>query len=173
LLVDPLPWSADHSASTTILTVSRDGKLLAYGRREGGQDEVSVHVIDVDTHKELPDVLPSADYSSVEITNDHHGIYYAKAGPDGPRAYYHPMGTDAAKDRLLFGEKLDKEQELALAISDDNAFVYYLVVFGTGSEKTEVYLQNLQTSGPIVTVVNDLNSVFWTAWAGATALRAG
>jgi prolyl oligopeptidase len=170
LLVDPLPWSADHSASATILTTSRDGKLLAYGRREGGQDEVTVHLIDVDTHKELPDVLPSADYGSVEITNDHGGIYYAKAGPDGPRAFYHQMGTDTAKDKLLFGEKLDKEKELALEISDDNRFIYYLIVFGTGSEKTEVYLQDLQNGGPVVPVVNDLNSVFWTGWAGDTLL---
>ena len=58
LLVDPLPWSADHSVSATILNISRDGKLLAYGRREGGQDEVTVHIIDVDTQKELADVLP-------------------------------------------------------------------------------------------------------------------
>jgi prolyl oligopeptidase len=108
LLVDPLPWSADHSASATILTVSRDGKLLAHGRREGGQDEAAVHVIDVDTHKEFSDVLPSADYSSVEITNDHNGIYYGKAGPDGPRAYYHQMGTDAAKDRLQYQERARK-----------------------------------------------------------------
>jgi prolyl oligopeptidase len=170
LLVDPLSWTADHSASATIEAISRDGKLLAYGRREGGQDEVTVHVIDVDTHKELPDALPSANYGSVEITNDHSGIYYAKAGPDGPRAFYHKIGADVTKDKLLFGEKLDKEKELALEISDDNVFVYYLVVVGTGSEKTEVYLQNLETGGPIVPVVNDLNSVFWTAWAGNTLL---
>jgi len=170
VLVDPLPWSADHSASAVIMTVSRDGKLLAYGRREGGQDEVTVHIIDVDTHKELPDVLPKADYGSVEITNDHSGIYYAKAGQDGPRAYYHNMGTDTATDKLIFGEKLDKEKELALEISDNNAFLYYLVIFGTGSEKTEVYLQNIEKNGPIEPVVNDVNSVFWTAWAGNTLL---
>ena len=166
LLVDPLPWSADHSASATIEAISRDGKLLAYGRREGGQDEVTVHVMDVDTHKDFADVLPKAMYSSIEITNDHNGIYYAKAGADGPRAYYHKLGTEVGKDRLLFGEKLDKEKELALEISDDNTFVYYLVVFGTGSEKTEVYLQDLKSGGPIVPVVNDVNSVFWTGWAG-------
>ena len=170
LLIDPLPWSADHSASAVIMTASRDGKLLAYGRREGGQDEVTVHIIDVDTRKELPDVLPSADYGSVEITNDHSAIYYAKAGPEGPRAFYHKMGTETARDRLIFGEKLDKEKELALEISDDNSFVYYLVVFGTGSEKTEVYLQNIAKNEAVVPAVNDLNSVFWTAWAGNTLI---
>lgn len=37
LLVDPLPWSADHSVSATIEQVSKDGKYLYYGRREGGR----------------------------------------------------------------------------------------------------------------------------------------
>jgi prolyl oligopeptidase len=170
VLVDPLPWSADHSASAVILKISKDGKFLYYGRREGGQDELTVHILDVDARKELPDVLPSAAYGSVEPTNDHLGIYYAKATPDGPRAYYHAMGTDPANDKLLFGEKLDKEKELALEPSEDNAYLYYLVIFGSGSEKTEVYLQNLKDRGPIVPVVNDLNSLFWTAWAGNTLL---
>ena len=170
VLVDPLPWSADHSASAVIEKISRDGRFLYYGRREGGQDEVTVHVLDIDAHKDLPDVLPSADYGSVEPTNDHTGIYYAKATPDGPRAYYHAMGTDPASDKLLFGEKLDKEKELALEVSEDNSYLDYLVIYGAGSEKTEVYLQNLKQPGPVVPVVNDLNSLFWTAWAGNTLL---
>ena len=69
-------------------------------------------MLDIDAHKDLPDVLPSANYGSVEPTNDHTGIYYAKATLEGPRAYYHAMGTDPATDKLLFGEKLDKEKEL-------------------------------------------------------------
>jgi len=170
VLVDPLPWSADHSASAVIEKISRDGRFLYYGEREGGQDEVTVHVLDIDAHKDLPDVLPSADYGSVEPTNDHTGIYYAKATPDGPRAYYHAMGTDPASDKLLFGEKLDKEKELALEVSEDNSYLDYLVIYGAGSEKTEVYLQNLKQPGPVVPVVNDLNSLFWTAWAGNTLL---
>jgi prolyl oligopeptidase len=170
VLVDPLPWSADHSVSAVVEKVSKDGKFLYYGRREGGQDEVTVHILDIDAHKDLPDVLPSADYGSVEPASDHTGIYYAKATPDGPRAYYHAMGSDPAKDMLLFGDGLDKEKELALELSEDGSHIYYLVIFGTGSEKTEVYLQDLKNHGSIVPVVNDLNAVFWTAWAGNTLL---
>lgn len=170
VLIDPLPWSADHTASAVIEKISKDGKFLYYGRREGGQDERTVHVLNVAAHNELPDVLPSANYFSVEPTNDNTGVYYTKATPDGPRAYYHAMGSDPAKDKLLFGEKLDKDKILALEPSEDGSYLYYLVVYGSGSEKTEVYLQNLKNHGPIVAVVNDLNSLFWTAWAGNTLL---
>jgi prolyl oligopeptidase len=170
VLVDPTSWSADHSVSAVVEKVTRDGKYLFYGRREGGQDEVTVHVLDVDARKDLPDVLPSANYFSVEPTNDHAGIFYAKATADGPRAYYHKMGSDPASDKLLYGEKLDKEKILALEPSEDNSYLYYLIIYGSGSEQTEVYLQNLKEHGPIVPVVNDLKNLFWTAWAGNTLL---
>ncbi len=42
LLIDPLPWSVDHSASVTLENVSRDGKFAFYGRRDGGQDEITL-----------------------------------------------------------------------------------------------------------------------------------
>src|SRR5208337_1197665 len=133
-------------------------------------DEVVVHVLDIDAHKDLPDVLPSGRYFSVEPTKDHTGIYYSKWLPEGPRAYYHAMGTDPAGDKLLFGEKLDKEKQLALEPSLDGIYLYYVVIYGTGSERTEVYLQNLREHGPIVPVVNDVNSTFYPAWAGDTLL---
>jgi len=170
ILVDPTPWSADHSVSAVVQKVSRDGKYLYYGRREGGQDEITVHVLDIDAHKDLPDVLPSANYFSVEPTNDHAGVFYSRATAEGPRAYYHSMGTDPASDKLLYGEKLDKDKTLFLEPSEDNSYLYYLVIYGAGSEKTEVYLQNLKEHGAIVPVVNDLNNLFWTAWAGNTLL---
>jgi len=170
VLVDPLPWSADHSASAVIEKISKDGKFLYYGRREGGQDEVTVHVLDVDAHKELPDVLPSANYFSVEPTKDHSGIYYARAQAEGPRAYYHAMGTDPKSDKLLYGENLDKEKILGLEPSEDDSYICYLVIYGSGSERTEVYLQNLKEHGPIVPVVNDVNALFYTVWAGNTLL---
>jgi prolyl oligopeptidase len=170
VLVDPLPWSADHSANAVIEKASKDGKFLYYGRREGGQDEVTVHILDVDAHKDLPDVLPSANYFSVEPTKDRSGIYYTKALPEGPRAYYHVMGTDPGSDKLVFGEKLDKEKILLLEPSEDDSYIDYVVIHGSGSEKTEVYLQNLKEHGPIVPVVNDVKSLFWTGWAGNTLL---
>ena len=68
LLIDPLPWSNDHSASVTFENVSRDGKFVFYGRRDGGQDEITLRVWEVDTKRTLPDAFPKAQYFSVEPT---------------------------------------------------------------------------------------------------------
>jgi prolyl oligopeptidase len=166
VLVDPLPWSADHSASANIQNVSKDGRYLFYGRREGGQDEITVHVMDADARKDLPDVLSRAVYFSVEPTKDNAGIYYTKTTAEGPRAYYHAMGTDPAKDTLLFGQKLGKEMILLVQPSEDDNYLCFVVFYGSGSERTEVYVQNLKEHGPIIPVVNDQNSLFFPSWGG-------
>ena len=164
LLVDPLPWSADHSSSATILNVSKDGKLLFYGRREGGQDEVTVHIMDVDARQDLPDVLPARRYYSLVPTPDKKRIHYTRFTEIGPRAYYHDIGSDSAKDKLTFGGGLDKQKILVLDLSEDGRYLIYLVEVLAG--KSEVYVQDLKGAGPVVTVVNDLPSSFYPFLAG-------
>jgi prolyl oligopeptidase len=166
LLIDPLPWSKDHSASVTLRNVSKDGKLLFYGRREGGQDETTLHVMEVDARQDLADVLPSGRYFSVEPTPDNKRIYYTLATEKGPRAFYHEMGSDAAKDKLVFGEALDRQKILQLQVSDSGRYLVYSVAVGSAAEKTEVYLQDLKEQGPVVTVVSDLPSPFFPSLAG-------
>ncbi len=164
LLVDPLPWTADHSASATLLNVSKDGKLLFYGRRDGGRDEVSVHVMDVDARRDLPDVLPSGRYFRLEPTPDKKRIYYDLFTEKGPRVYYHDMGSDSSKDKLIFGEELDKQKILVLSLSEDGRYLVYLVAVLGG--KTEVYVQDLKEAGPVVTVAKDLPASFIPYLAG-------
>jgi prolyl oligopeptidase len=168
LLVDPLGWSKDHSASATIEEVSHDGKFLFYGRREGGQDEVTVHVLDVDSHRDLPDILPSAVYFSVASTPDNRGVYYTKATGKGPRAYYHAMGTAVVQDKLIYGESLARDRILSVFLSDDGRYLVYIVSHGSGSKQTELYIQNVRANGPVVTVVNDIESHFDAYFGGDT-----
>src|SRR5689334_2720163 len=58
VLLDPNTMSPDNSISVQIQDISTDGKLLAYGIRQGGEDEVSVSLLDVDTRKNIADRLP-------------------------------------------------------------------------------------------------------------------
>jgi prolyl oligopeptidase len=168
VLVDPTSWSADHSVSASLEAVSRDGKLLFYGRREGGQDETAIHALNVETHSDLSDVLPSAVYFSVTPTPDDRGVYYAKATPDGPRGYYHAMGTTADRDKIIFGSDLGKDKILGIDLSNDGAYLLYTVVYGSGSAQDALYIQNIKDHGPVVTIVNDIVSQFYGFFAGHT-----
>jgi len=168
VLVDPLPWTQDHSASATLEAVSLDGRLLFYGRREGGQDEITLHVLDVDAHRELPDVLPAAVYFSVDPSPNDKGIYYTKATPAGPRAYYHALGTTPSEDTLIFGRDLGQDKILLLDLSEDGAYGLYTVSYGAGSEQTALYVQDLKHRGPVVRIIDGIKSRFLGFWADHT-----
>jgi prolyl oligopeptidase len=166
VLIDPLPWSDDHSASVTLENVSRDGKFVFYGRRDGGQDEITPRVLDLESGKTLPDAFPKGQYFSIEPTPDNTGVYYARVTPDGPRAFYHSMGNDPAKDLMIYGSGLGKDKIITLQLSEDGSHLVYLIIYGSGSEKTEIYVQNVKEKGPVVPAVNDEKALFYPTFAG-------
>src|SRR5258705_5431792 len=59
VLIDPNPMSKDHTTQVNLMGVSRDGKVLAYGLRQGGEDETTLSFLDVDARKDLPDQFHS------------------------------------------------------------------------------------------------------------------
>lgn len=166
LLIDPLPWSTDHSASVTFENVSRDGRFVFYGRRDGGQDEITLRVLEVDTKKTLPDAFPKGQYFAVEPTPDNKTVYYSLATPDGPRAFVHRMGDDPTKDQMIFGKDLGKDRIVGMQLSEDGNYLVYQVVFGSGSEQTEIYVKNVKENGPVVAAVSGEKSIFNPIFAG-------
>src|SRR4029077_8591244 len=62
VLVDPNPMSPDHTTNVSLITVSIDGKMLVYGIRKGGEDEVELHLYDVEKKAEVPGRLPKGRY---------------------------------------------------------------------------------------------------------------
>ncbi|HEX2443767.1 MAG TPA: prolyl oligopeptidase family serine peptidase [Vicinamibacterales bacterium] len=168
ILVDPHPLSADHSTSVGIMNVSPDGSALVYGVRAGGEDEVTVRVMDVETRKELPDALPRARYSGVSITRDRQLLYYSRQTPAGPRVFVHRMGADPASDKEIFGEGYGREKIIRAALSDDGRFLIVTVLHGSAASKTEVYVADMDKRGPLVPIVTDIDATFDPTIAGRT-----
>jgi len=161
VLVDPSTMSADHTTSVTFEGFTEDGKLVAYGIRKGGEDEVAIHFFDSDTRKELRDVLPRSRYlSGISFKNDKSGVFYSKLTADGPRAYYHAMGANPAQDAKIFGNGYGPDKILGVTVSQDGRYALFTVFYGSACDKSEVYVQDLKTSGPIVPIVNTLDGCF-------------
>jgi prolyl oligopeptidase len=159
-LIDPHSMSPDHTTSVNLLEVSEDGTLIAYGVRQGGQDEVAVNWLDVNTRKELPDRLPKGRFSGIALKPDKSGFYYSRYGGDGPRVYYHAMGTDPASDAEIFGKGYGPGIIIGIALSEDGRYLLIEVSHGSAAEKSEIYYQDVTNPGPIVPVVNDINARF-------------
>jgi prolyl oligopeptidase len=75
LLVDPRTLSPEPTTSVSYRDVTPDGAMVAFGIRRGGEDEIEIRLMDVATHKLLPDVLPRGRYSSMRIKPDKSGLY--------------------------------------------------------------------------------------------------
>ena len=166
LLIDPLPMSARHTVTVNLMAVSRDGSLLAYGVREGGADEVTPHLLDVDARKDLADVFPKGRYSGFAILNDKSGVYLTRDTAEGPRVFFHKMGTETASDTEIFGKGNGPETIITSSVSRDNHYLQINVLHGSSGDHTEIYVQDLAAKGPIVTIVKDLTSGFYGQIAG-------
>jgi prolyl oligopeptidase len=141
--------------------VSQDGKLLMYGVREGGADEVTGVILDIDSRKELPDRFPKARYSGIGFTPDKKGIYYSRyENYVGSRVMYHEMGTDVSKDVEIFGKGYGPTEIISPDVSRDGKWLTIFVSHGSAARKIEVYVQDLEKKGPITPVVNDIDANF-------------
>ncbi|MGO9272817.1 MAG: prolyl oligopeptidase family serine peptidase [Terriglobia bacterium] len=160
VLLDPHPLSADHTTSEGLMDVSQDGTALAYDVRQGGQDETEIRFLDVGSRKDLPDHLPKARYLGGALRLDKSGFYYTLRTAEGPRAFYHAMGTDPAADTEIFGKGYAPENGLSVQLSEDGHYLLLAVWHGSAGDKTELYAQDLAAQGPIFPVVNDITARF-------------
>lgn len=158
VLVDPMANNPEHTVTVNLMSVSQDGKLIAYAVRHGGADEVEPHLLNVDSHSELADKFPKARYSGFALLPDKTGVYFTKLTPEGPRVFFHKMGTEAASDAVVFGNGYGPEKIVGSGVSDDGHNLEIVVSYGSAAERTEIYFQDLVKKGPVVPVVTDLKA---------------
>ncbi len=169
VLIDPHPLSSDHTTTVGLSGISHDGKLLAYGIRQGGLDEIEIRIRDVDGGEDLPDRLPAGLYRSLSFTHDNQGFYYGLHDRQkGVRIFYHKLGDDRANDREVFGEGYGPDKWISVQVSGNGRYVLYSVRHGWG--RSELYIQDLKTKAPLRTLVNDIDAAFATEFASDTLL---
>jgi len=161
VLIDPHSWSADHSTSVEILNASEDGKLLIYGIRKGGADEMEIRIFDVDGRKDLSDRLPSSRYFSVVMLPDKTGLYYSLMKPEAPAVRYHVMGKPVSEDTEIFGKGYGSENIVVADLTEDGRYLVIQAFYGSSSDKTDVYYRDLkQTNSLIQPIVKDIDARF-------------
>jgi len=168
VLVNPNSLSPDHTISASLEEVSDDGRLVAYSIRQGGADEVAIRWLDAETRAELPDQLPKGLYFGIALKHDKSGFYYTRREAEGPRLYYHVMGTETAKDPLVFGDNYGPDKIIYPVISEGGRYLLIHVLYGSAADKTEIYVQDLAAKGPLRPVVKDLDARFMAEIGGDT-----
>lgn len=114
VFLDPNTLSDDGTVALTGLTMSHDGKYVAYTISRSGSDWTEIFVIDVATAKPLSDHIEWAKFTDAAWYKD--GFFYsAYDRPEGGkefsnanenhRIYYHRIGTPQSADEIAFEDK--------------------------------------------------------------------
>ncbi len=167
VLVNPSAVSSDPTTSVQYMDFSQDGSLAAFGIRRGGEDETEIRLLDVATRKQLPDTLARGRYMGYSIKPDKSGYFYARyTVGQGTRVYSHVMGQDSSTDKEIFGKGYGAGQLISSGLSDDGRWLAIVVSEGVPAKKNEVYVQDIQQGGPLMTIVNDVEAQFDPDFAG-------
>jgi len=171
VLLDPNTLSADGTVALSGQAITDDGKLLAYGTAASGSDWVEWHVRDVDSGKDLPDLIKWVKFSDASWTKDGKGFYYSRF--DEPKQgkemrdtnyfqklYYHRLGTSQSEDKLIYERPDNKELGFNSAVTDDGRYLIVSVSQGT-SPKNRLYYKDLsQQDSQVIKLLDDFDAQY-------------
>ena len=153
VLLDPNTLSSDGTVALVGHAVSEDGKLLAYGTSASGSDWMEWRVRDVDSGKDMPDIIKWVKFSGASWTKDGKSFYYSRY--DEPKQgaplrdanyfqklYVHRLGTEQSDDKLVYERPDNKELGFAGQVTDDGHYLVITVWQGT-SPKNRLYYKDL------------------------------
>lgn len=154
LLLDPNKLSDDGTVALTGYDITEDGKLMAYGLSASGSDWQEWRVREIDTGKDLPDVIKWVKFSGASWTHDGKGFFYSRY--DEPKEgealkgsnyfqklFYHKLGTPQSDDQLVYERKDQKEWGFGGQVSDDGRYLIIGVWKGT-ERKNLIFYKDLQ-----------------------------
>ncbi len=156
-LLDPNRLSDDGTISLVGLSVSEDGRYLAYGLAEAGSDWQIWKVREIETGRDLPDEVRWVKFSGAAWDTAGEGFYYSRYDePKKGQAYtaanyyqkvfYHKVGTAQLEDRLVYERPDDKEWGFGSSVTEDGKYLVLTVWRGTHRE-TNLFYKSLEQEG--------------------------
>lgn len=151
VILDPNTFSDDGTVSLSNVSVSRDGKYLAYSINDGGSDWQKIKVIKLPGGEQLPDEISWVKFSSIAWLND--GFFYSrydepKEGSElsninkNHKIFYHKVGTPVETDKLIFSNSQYPFRNYSAQTTNDEK---YLIIYESESTYgNSIYVKNLK-----------------------------
>ncbi len=171
VLIDPNTLSEDGTVALGDVSLSDDGKFMAWSTSESGSDWRTWYIRDIDTGKDLDDKVMWSKFSGAAWNHDGTGFYYSRyeTPADGEtfegsnyfqKLYFHRRGTDQSQDELVYERPDQKEWGFTGSVSEDGRFLIISIWQGT-SHNNRLYYLDLQTDGAeVVTMLDDYDASY-------------
>jgi prolyl oligopeptidase len=154
VLLDPNTLSSDGTVAVGDLSVSHDGKYMAYSINKAGSDWTEFYVLDIATGKNLPDKIEWVKFSGASWQGD--GFYYSRydAPTNGKelsnrneyhKVYFHKLGTPQSNDKLIFENRNFPLRSYYAGTTDDEHFLY--LSESEGSSGNSLFCKDLTKKG--------------------------
>src|SRR6185369_17247321 len=171
LLLDPNTLSTDGTVALSTSAISNNGKLFLYGTSASGSDWQEFHVRDVDSGKDLPDVIHWVKFSGASWTHDDKGFFYSRY--DEPKSgtmlrdanyfqklYFHKLGMPQSDDVLIYDRPDVKEMGFGGHVTDDGHYLVISVWQGTEPKNRLYYKDLTQKDAPVVKLLDDFDAAY-------------
>ena len=149
VLLDPNNFSKDGTISLGDVSVSPDGKKIAYSISDGGSDWRTWKVMDIETKEDLIDKIEWSKFSYATWESDSSGFYYQKyEKPDealadvnrSPQLYFHRLSEDQKEDKLIYQDEQNPDRSWSISVPEEGK--YRVLSIGEGTdERNLVYIQ--------------------------------
>ncbi|MEM8641814.1 MAG: prolyl oligopeptidase family serine peptidase [Cyanobacteria bacterium P01_G01_bin.54] len=170
-LLDPNLLSDDGTVALGGISVSPDGRYLAYSIATSGSDWQTWLVRDVETVEDNGDRLDWIKFSGVSWARDNAGFFYSRYDQPDPKTqysavnthqklYYHRLGTSQAEDVLVYERPDHPDWGFAGIASEDGRYLVILVWLGTDSRNLVFYRDLTQPDAPIIELVSEFTAKY-------------
>jgi prolyl oligopeptidase len=167
VLIDPNGWSADGTIALGQTEVSDDGRLLAYARQEAGSDWVTLHVMEIESGRQLDDKIEWSRHGNIVWNAAGDGFFYARY-PEPPAGqqyqapslnqmiYFHKLGDPQSSDVLVYRDADNPEWGIHLGRTDDNRYLVLSISRSTDPQN-KVYVRRVDAplDAPWTKLVDD------------------
>jgi prolyl oligopeptidase len=161
VLIDTATMADDGAVALDWSYPSTSGAYVAVGISEGGTEQSTLAVIDVETGAWLTESIPNTRHCALSWFGDDTGFYYSRR-PEGDHynaaVYRHVLGQDWRDDELIWDRLPVKDAFVGGYVSEDDR--HLLISVGTGWTRTDLYLLD-RTTGVWTTLQEGVDGSTW------------
>lgn len=171
VLLDPNTLSSDGTVALSGLSISDDGRWMAYGLSSAGSDWVEYRVKNIATGEDTPDRLKWVKFSGASWTKDNQGFFYSRYDEPNEQTkladvnyyqklFYHRLGTEQTEDTLIYHRRDQKEWGFSGSVTEDGKYLIISVWLGTDSKNLVFYKNLEQPDSEVVELISDFEASY-------------